>query len=82
MTIRMTNDEFGAARDFKLRPLEARAFVALRDCTENYCPRERIHNDRNTCKVLICILRSKLGPHVKILNIRGRGYVLQFTDAA
>lgn len=80
--ITMTDEEWVTARDFKLRPLEARAFVALRDCTENYCPRERIHDDRNTCKVLISILRSKLGPHVRILNIRGRGYLLKFVEAA
>lgn len=78
MTVYLNDIEAAAARGFGLRPLEARAFVALRDCAENYCPRDRIHSDRNTCKALISILRSKLRPlGVKIRNVRGRGYFIE-----
>lgn len=75
MTIHMTDAEYAAAREFDLMPLEARAFVALRDCADNYCPKERIHSDDSTRKVLICNLRKKLG--IRIINIRGRGYLLE-----
>lgn len=70
----MNDDEAFLAKQFGLRPDEARVLSALREA-EGYCPDECIHHDSNTRKVLICKLRKKT--QIKIVNIRGIGYRLE-----
>jgi hypothetical protein len=79
MSIRfeLNDDEHAAVKEYKLTPLEARAFVALRSAG-GLCPSPVIHPDRNTRGVVICTLRKKISPHgFEINNMFGKGYLLE-----
>jgi hypothetical protein len=73
----MNEQERIAAMAYDLSPMQAAAFIRMRDHDGEFVPFDLVHSDYTYRKVMVTKLRQKLRPFdIGVLNVFGKGYKL------